>query len=792
MTLADFLAKLTHVERAKSGKYTAACPGHDDRSHDSLSVAEGKDGKIVVHCFAGCAAAHIVGALGLSMSDLFADSADGAGAREDGSHQSTAGSRRTYVDRVLADTTVDPGPVRRYLEARGLALAAVPPSLRFHPHLPYYDGKHRIGTYPAMVGIVADVAGRPIGLHRTYLDLETPRKAAVDQPKKALGKVKGGAIHLSVPTNGTLALAEGIETALAVHAATGTAVWSVLGAAMLGSVGLPDAVTHVEIWADHDRHGAGQAAAARAARAYHATGRSVRILVPPSPGDWLDMFITADGPEALRTAQATAAPWEPPAGAGDSVLTALLAAGVRFDEKPQPGGPPITCLNHSTANLTLFLETHPDFAGRLGLNLMSQEIVVRPPGFAATLRDFPTLGEPFTYHAFEFRQHFTALADYFEREPWQTKGLAIGPRSALYDAVHTVAERHVFHPLVEYIESRPAWDGVNRLAHVAKNVLGTDCPIAGRMLDLFIRQAVARVLCPGTKADLVAILVGQQGIGKNRLVTAMNADFASKQIDSFEKPDELVRQCQNGWFVELSEMAVMTRSDLARIKAIITRTEDHLRRLYAEQIHRLPRHFCFIGTTNETSFLSDTTGNRRFLCLQCPGETNTPATHIRVDRFVAQRDQLYAEARDRCRAGERWWPDDADIAAFAGIAREHQVDDSWSDLLRLSLYNSAGQPCRATVTTLECFTWLGLLPKDQHPASARRLAGIMHRDFAADYAPDKHLGRVTPATAARSGTHAQSGLRGYRYIGSAPLGAPDRDPKFGSNDHDDRDHYWQR
>jgi putative DNA primase/helicase len=637
MTLADFLAKLTHVERAKSGKYTAACPGHDDRSHDSLSVAEGKDGKIVVHCFAGCAAAHIVGALGLSMSDLFADSADGAGAREDGSHQSTAGSRRTYVDRVLADTTVDPGPVRRYLEARGLALAAVPPSLRFHPHLPYYDGKHRIGTYPAMVGIVADVAGRPIGLHRTYLDLETPRKAAVDQPKKALGKVKGGAIHLSVPTNGTLALAEGIETALAVHAATGTAVWSVLGAAMLGSVGLPDTVTHVEIWADHDRHGAGQAAAARAARAYHATGRSVRILVPPSPGDWLDMFITADGPEALRTAQATAAPWEPPAGAGDSVLTALLAAGVRFDEKPQPGGPPITCLNHSTANLTLFLETHPDFAGRLGLNLMSQEIVVRPPGFAATLRDFPTLGEPFTYHAFEFRQHFTALADYFEREPWQTKGLAIGPRSALYDAVHTVAERHVFHPLVEYIESRPAWDGVNRLAHVAKNVLGTDCPIAGRMLDLFIRQA-ATAAAPGS-------------------------------------------------------------------------------------------------------------------------------------------------------AGGRMTPISPHSPASPGNTKSTIRGATCS---AMSLYNSAGQPCRATVTTLECFTWLGLLPKDQHPASARRLAGIMHRDFAADYAPDKHLGRVTPATAARSGTHAQSGLRGYRYIGSAPLGAPDRDPKFGSNDHDDRDHYWQR
>src|SRR5262249_35066313 len=159
------------------------------------------------------------------------------------------------------------------------------------------------------------------------------------------------------------------------------------------------------------------------------------------PGDWLDMFITADGPEALRTAQATAAPWEPPAGAGASVLTALDAAGVRFDEKKHHDGMVTTHLNHSTANLTLFLETHPDFAGRLALNLMSQDIVVRPPGFPASLRHFPALGEGFDYHTFEFRQHYTALADYLEREPWQTKELAIGPRSALYDAVHTVAER---------------------------------------------------------------------------------------------------------------------------------------------------------------------------------------------------------------------------------------------------------------------------------------------------------------------------------------------------------------
>ena len=50
MTLTDFLAKLSLVGDASDG-YIAACPAHDDE-HPSLSVSEGDDGRILVHCFA--------------------------------------------------------------------------------------------------------------------------------------------------------------------------------------------------------------------------------------------------------------------------------------------------------------------------------------------------------------------------------------------------------------------------------------------------------------------------------------------------------------------------------------------------------------------------------------------------------------------------------------------------------------------------------------------------------------------------------------------------------------------
>jgi hypothetical protein len=69
MTVAEFLPLLERVRKTRSG-WTAFCPAHDDRT-PSLSVKEGDDGRILVHCFAGCPPARITAALGLRLVDLF-------------------------------------------------------------------------------------------------------------------------------------------------------------------------------------------------------------------------------------------------------------------------------------------------------------------------------------------------------------------------------------------------------------------------------------------------------------------------------------------------------------------------------------------------------------------------------------------------------------------------------------------------------------------------------------------------------------------------------------------------
>jgi hypothetical protein len=69
MEITDFLSRLTKV-KGRNGSWTACCPAHEDRS-PSMSVKELSDGRILIHCFGGCGTDSILGALGLTMGDLF-------------------------------------------------------------------------------------------------------------------------------------------------------------------------------------------------------------------------------------------------------------------------------------------------------------------------------------------------------------------------------------------------------------------------------------------------------------------------------------------------------------------------------------------------------------------------------------------------------------------------------------------------------------------------------------------------------------------------------------------------
>lgn len=70
MSAENLLSRLERVKRTGVGRYQARCPAHDDKG-PSLSIRELDDGRVLVHCFAGCDVHSVLSAVGLGFDDLF-------------------------------------------------------------------------------------------------------------------------------------------------------------------------------------------------------------------------------------------------------------------------------------------------------------------------------------------------------------------------------------------------------------------------------------------------------------------------------------------------------------------------------------------------------------------------------------------------------------------------------------------------------------------------------------------------------------------------------------------------
>lgn len=238
--------------------------------------------------------------------------------RREGSLERVRTRRPAYVPRPKLDpavafarmqsvwkqaTALEGTPAEKYLMNRGIWKQNMPPTLRAHPGLPYIHGKEKksYGTFPCLIAPIRDRQGLAMSIHRIYL---TPEglKAPVPDAKKmmsARGEIRGAAIKLFRADEEVLGVAEGIETALAVHAISRMPVWSCVTAGLLERVDIPPSVRHVVIWADLDRSERGLQAAETLADRLEKEGKTVEICLPPGPipdgakgVDWLDVMLT--------------------------------------------------------------------------------------------------------------------------------------------------------------------------------------------------------------------------------------------------------------------------------------------------------------------------------------------------------------------------------------------------------------------------------------------------------------------------------------------------------------------
>ena len=147
-------------------------------------------------------------------------------------------------------------------------------------------------------------------------------------------------------------------------------------------------------------------------------------------------------------------------------------------------------------------------------------------------------------------------------------------------------------------------------------------------------------MTPGVKYDRMPILAGPQGIGKSTLLRLMGSRWFSDSLVSFEGK-EACEMIQWVWINELGELNGLSKAETNAVKQFLSKTDDLFREAYGRRTSNYPRRCVFFGTTNDSEFLKDKTGNRRFWPIDCG--VQKPKLSVFKD-LQDNIDQLWAEA----------------------------------------------------------------------------------------------------------------------------------------------------
>ena len=402
---------------------------------------------------------------------------------------------------------------------------------------------------------------------------------------------------------------------------------------------------------------------------------------------------------------------------------------LRFTEK---GG-----VAQTIENVVLILNNDPKLAGCLAFNEMDHNIVTR--------KNLPWKKVKGISQWIDADD--AALRYYLERV------YGLSGKDRIFDAVNVVAQQHSFHPVKDYLDSC-TWDGVPRVDTLLIDYLGAeDNEYTRAVTRKTLVAAVSRIYRPGCKFDYMLTLRGRQGLGKSAIIAKLGGAWFSDTFTTMQGKDAY-EQVQGVWIMEVGELAGMRKAEAETIKLYISKQTDRFRPAYGRRLQEFPRQCVFIGTTNETQFLRDTTGNRRFWVVDTPNDPTRDLWDEMTPETVAQ---VWAEAVEFYKQGEKLFLP----RALESIAREVQesyeeenpragiiadyldrlLPEDWDDL---DLYgrrawletDAVGTVKRTTVCTLEL--WAEAL--GGNPDKIDRYASKEIRDIMASMTEWRHRG----------------------------------------------------
>lgn len=201
-------------------------------------------------------------------------------------------------------------------------------------------------------------------------------------------------------------------------------------------------------------------------------------------------------------------------------------------------------------------------------------------------------------------------------------------KDTVADYVYWTAANNVYNPVLEEIEREIAagetgeresgWDGVDRIEQIY-NIFQIDekDKLSRTLIKKWLMQAYCGLhndINHPFSLDIVLVFQGGQGIGKTRFFEklALMPSVFGEAITIDPSDTDSVKAATSKWICELGEIGSTMKKDIDKVKAFLTKATDEYRLPYARDFVNFPRRTSFVGTVNDSEFLIDQTGNRRF------------------------------------------------------------------------------------------------------------------------------------------------------------------------------------
>ena len=289
-------------------------------------------------------------------------------------------------------------------------------------------------------------------------------------------------------------------------------------------------------------------------------------------------------------------------------------------------------------NLTLIVSNDPRLKGAIRYNLFTSKAVYMREMDGRQF-NLPVLPNTDPVNGSSWTDSHTRVVKMMIESPRGKDKPGYGLRISkmdLEDAIDISAQKSAFHPVKSYLESL-TWDGKQRAEKVFVEYLGAENNGYHReVCRLTLLAAVTRIFEPGHKFDYMPILEGAQGKRKSTFVKTLAKNWFS-EMGNFDDRNRAIESMTGSWILEFAELHQLSRNEVTKAKEFLSTTTDHSRLAYERHPRTFSRQCVFIGTTNESEYLKDQTGNRRFWPVKCL------VSEINIDKLTRNIDQIWAE-----------------------------------------------------------------------------------------------------------------------------------------------------